>query len=144
MMTEQLTQALSLANPIHPQVLNNATLNTAGIDMQQTRRAFFVLDIGAVVNGGSINAKLQESADNTSWSDLAGANVSITAKTTASKLETFEVRAGQLSKRYVRLQVAETGGQNVYVCAQAIGGQGIHKPNSANNGTAVDTQSVVY
>ena len=62
-------------NGIVPQTLNNARLNSDGIDMQQSRRAMFVLSIGAVTGGGSINAYLQESADNSSWTanDTAGA-----------------------------------------------------------------------
>ena len=50
---------------VAPQSLNGARLSSDGIDMQKSRRAFFVLSIGA--NAGSISAWLQESADNSSW-----------------------------------------------------------------------------
>jgi hypothetical protein len=152
--TEQITQRAAIAAPINPQVLKNAYANTGKIDMQLSRRAFFVLEIGAVTGGGSIKASLQESADGSTWSangtadpfaNSGGANVQLTGLTTANKQYTFEVRAGQLTtgKRYVRLNVGETGSQNVNVCCVGYGDEGVHKPNNANNDASVTTQNVV-
>lgn len=152
MYTETITQRLALANGIEPQSLNGARLNSTAIDMAKSRRAFFVLSIGA--NAGSISAWLQESADNSSWTanDTAGAfsgggaaNVSQTGLTTASKIYTFEVRDSMLTagKRYVRLQIKEVNSAAVLVTVVAFGDDGNHKPNNANNGTAVTTQNVV-
>src|SRR5437660_2235274 len=132
MQTEQITQRIALMNGIAPQTLNNARLSSDGVDLAQSRRAFFVLTMGAVTGGGSISAWLQESADNSSWTanDTAGAfsnsgaaNVSQTGLTTSNKLYSFEVRADQLTtgKRYVRLQIKETGSQNVLVTVAAFG-----------------------
>src|SRR5262249_32369256 len=152
MYTETLTQRLALMNGIAPQQLNNNRLSTDGVDMQQSRRALFILSIGA--NAGSISAWLQESADNSSWTanDTAGAfsgsggnNVSQTGLTTASKIYTFEVRADQLTagKRYVRLQIKEENSANGLVAVVAFGDEGNAKPNNANNASAVTTQNVV-
>jgi len=154
MFTEQVTQALALAAGIPPQVLNNAILNTDGIDMLASKRAFFTPSMGAVTGGGSISAWLQESADNSTWtangsagafSGSGGNNVSQTGMTTANKEITFEVRTDQLTqgKRYVRLQIKETGSENVNVAVVAFGTEGDHKPDSANNASAVTTQNVV-
>jgi hypothetical protein len=143
MYTEQITQRVGLAGPINPQVVNNQTKTTTGIDLQQARRAFFILEIGAVVGGGSINAKLRESTDNVTFTDLSGNNVSMTSLTTANKQYTFEVRADQLTKRYVQLSITETGSQNVNVAVIGYGDEGIHKPNSAQNDASVSTQNVV-
>jgi hypothetical protein len=152
--TEQMTQALAISAAINPQTLNNAYANTGGIDMQKSRRALFVLEIGSVTGGGAITASLQESADNSTWqangsagafSNSGGLNVQMTGLNTSNKQYTFEVRAGQLTagKRYVRLNVGETGGQNVVLCAIGLGGEGDHKPNNANNDSSVVTQDVV-
>jgi hypothetical protein len=122
--------------------------------MQQSKRAFFILYMGAVTGGGSINWYLQESADNSTWTanDTAGAfsggaggNTSATGLTTANKETTVECRQDNLTagKRYVRLQVKETGSQNVNVAVIAFGDEGDHKPNNANNGANVATQNVV-
>jgi hypothetical protein len=143
MYTEQITQAMAIGAPVNPQTVNNATKTTGGIDMQLSRRAIFILEIGAVTGGGSINAKLQESTDNSTFTDLAGSNVSLTGLTTSNKQYTFEVRAGQLTKRYARLSLTETGSQNVLVAVAAIGMEGVHKPNNANNDASVATQNVV-
>jgi hypothetical protein len=140
--TEQLTQALGFVAPVHPQTINNATVSTGGVDLQQFKRALFVLDVGAVGNGGSLTATLQESSDQSTWTPLAGVNVSQTAIVTASKLYTFEARADQMSKRYLRLSVQETGGVNVTVCCVAFGAEAIHKPGSLQNSSAVQTQNV--
>jgi hypothetical protein len=144
MYTEQITQRLGLAAPIHPQVVNNATLSTGGVDMSIFHRAFFPLDVGAITSNGSITATLQESLDGSSnWTNLAGNNVSQSTITTASKLITFEVRADQLTRRYVRLSVQETAGQNVNVCCIPFGDEANHKPGNSKNSTAVLAQNVV-
>jgi hypothetical protein len=144
MYVEQLTQALGFATPVHPQLINNATLNSGGVDMSVFHRALFVLDVGAITSSGSITATLQESSDgSTNWTNLSGSNVSQSAITTASKLYTFEARADQMSKRYLRLSVQETVGQNVYVCVVAFGAEASHKPGNAQNATVVSTQNVV-
>jgi hypothetical protein len=154
MYTEQITQRMALMNGIAPQTLNNARLNSDGVDMQASRRAMFILSIGAVTGGGSINWYLQESADNSTWTanDTAGAfsgsggtNTSTTGLTTSNKEYTVECRDEDLTagKRYVRLQIKETGSQNVLVAVTAFGDEGVHKPNNANNGANVSTQKVV-
>ncbi len=154
MYAETLTQRLAFANGIVPQTLNNAYANTNGVDMSLCHRALFVLYLGSVTGGGNIKASLQESADNSTWqangsagsfSGSGGNNVQEAALTTANKITTFEVRADQLSagKRYVRLNVGETGSQNVLVACVAFSDEGNHKPNNANNGTQVGTQDVV-
>ena len=103
------------------------------------------MDLGAITSSGSINAKLQESPDNSSWSDLSGTAVSMTAVTTASKLYTFEARADNMTagKRYARLQIKEVNSANVLVCVVGYGDEADSKKGSANNGTAVTTQNVV-
>src|SRR5438045_2870743 len=122
MFTETVTQSIALANGIAPQQLNNARLSSDGVDMSLSKRAIFILSIGA--NAGSISAWLQESADNSTWTanDTAGAfsnsgalNVSQTGLTTANKEYTFEVRTDQVTagKRYVRLQIKEVNSANV-------------------------------
>ncbi len=152
MYTEQITQRDAIGAGVPPQTLNNATVNTDAVDMEHSRRAFFIITQGATT--GSLSCWLQESADNVTWptagtaspfSNSGGANVSQTGLTTANKITTFEVRAGQLTtgKRYVRLQVKEVNSSNVLVAVVAIGDEGVDKPNNANNASAVGTQNVV-
>ena len=139
MFTEQLTQELSIAaTPIQPQTLNNSSASTgnSGIDMQKFRRALFVILTGTVTAGGSLSAKLQESADgSTGWTDIAGA--ALAAITASNKAATLELRADQMTKRYVRATLTETGVQNVVCSCVALGGSAVEKPGSAQDVAAV-------
>jgi hypothetical protein len=155
LITEQMTQALTIQAAVNPQVIVSQYVNSGVVDMSKSRRALFILEIGSVTGGGSITASLQESASSGSgfaangtagaFSNSSGLNTQLTGLTTSNKQYTFEVNAEQLTngKQYVRLNVGEVGGQNVYVSVVALGGEGIHKPNSANNDSSVVTQEVV-
>jgi hypothetical protein len=143
MWTEQLSQGLSIgAAPVHPQTLNNSNQSSGGLDMSKFRRVLFIVNIGAVTNGGSVTAKLQESSDNSSFSDVSSG--SATAVTSSSKVITLEMRSDQLSsgKRYVRVNVAETAGQNAVCACIPLGADAVQKPASAND-HAVVTQRLV-
>jgi hypothetical protein len=144
MYTEQLTQALSVAAaPVHAQTLNNATLQTGGIDMSKFKRALFVVDVGATGAGFSVTALLQESPDLSSWFTLAG--TTINAITAQSKVATLECRSDQLTstRRYLRCAVTEGNGQNVSVAVIPLGGEAVQKPGSAQDHTSVAQRLVL-
>jgi hypothetical protein len=145
MFTEQLTQALGFCTEVDPQVINNTNKTAGPIDMGKFKRALFVVNVGAVTGGGSLNFQLVEDTQSSlaTATNLAGNNVSQTGFTTANKLVTFEVRADQMTKRYLGLKVTETGVQNVNVCVIGLGGEAIEKPGNANNTASVNTQNVV-
>ena len=104
--------------------------------MQKFRRALFVILTGTVTAGGSLSAKLQESADgSTGWTDIAGA--ALAAITASNKAATLELRADQMTKRYVRATLTETGVQNVVCSCVALGGSAVEKPGSAQDVAAV-------
>ncbi len=148
MYTEQLSQALSIpSNPTHA-AAQTASFNSGSVDLQKFRRAMFQIDIGAVSGTSpTFDAKLQESTDNVTFTDLAGTNVAITQITTANHTVTMEVRAGQLTKRYVRVAVTIGGTTPSFTCAVIpIGGEAIEKPGGAggsNDAAQVDQRKVV-
>jgi hypothetical protein len=150
MYTEQLTQRMGFGTPIHAQQLTTTTtLNTGSIDMQYFRRAIFVYDVGALGGTGptiSAVGQVQESADNTTWSN--NPTIPTFTLSAGSQVGTAEIRAGQLSagKRYARLQVVNTiGGTSptVPVCGHAIGDEADHKPGNVKNDASVVSQQVV-
>jgi hypothetical protein len=145
MYTEQLTQALGFCTEVDPQVINNTGKTAGGIDMSKFKRALFVVNVGAVTGGGSLNFQMIEDVQSSlaTATNLAGNNTSQTAFTTANKIVTFEARADQMTKRYLGLKVTETGSQNVNVCIIGFGGEAILKPGSAQNAASVNTQNVV-
>src|SRR5438132_590098 len=139
MFTEQLTQGLSVAaTPVGPQTLNNGSASTGngGVDMQKFRRVLFIVQTGTVTGAGSLSVKLQESTDgSSSWTDISGA--ALTAITASNKVASLEVRADQMTKRYVRATLTETGSQNVVCSCVALGGVAVQKPGSAQDVAAV-------
>lgn len=146
MYTEQLTQALAIAAaPINPVSQGVGTVTTGGIDMRKFRRALFVLDVGVFGASATVDAKLQESTDNVTFTDLAGTNVSITQLVAAggnNRQATLEVRAGQITKQYVRLSVT-VGTAATLICALPLGGEAIHSPGNSANVNTVAQQQVV-
>ena len=148
MYTEQLSQALSIKGKINPQSLAAATpTGTGGVDMRKFRRATFLLLVGTFGSSATVDMKLQESSDNSSWNDLAGTGVALTQLAAAggnNKAATLEVRAGQLSSgnRYVQALVT-VGTAATQVAALALGGEAIDKPGAANDSATVVQRSVV-
>ncbi len=145
MYTEQLTQALSIpSNPTHA-AAQTASFNSGSVDLQKFRRALFIIDIGAVSGTSpTFDAKLQESTDNSTFSDLSGSNVSISQITNANRTVTLEVRAGQLTKRYARIAVTIGGTTPSFTCCVIpIGSEAVEKPASANDAAQVDQRKVV-
>ncbi|HEV3079228.1 MAG TPA: hypothetical protein VGY66_05590 [Gemmataceae bacterium] len=147
MYTEQLTQEIGIAAAVNPQTINNTNKTTGSVDLSQFKRAFFVVEFGAMTAGCSIALQLVEdtAANLGTATNLAGTNANQTGITNASanKQITFEVRADQITKRYVGLKVTESGVQNVTVSVVAIGMDSIHKPGSSQNDASVATQNVV-
>jgi hypothetical protein len=147
MYTEQMTQGVVInAAPIPPQNLAPATpTGTGGIDMQLFRRAFFILSVGAYGASATVDMKLQESTDNVTFTDLVGTGVAIiqmTAGAGNNKESTLEVRAGQITKRYVRALVT-VGTTASQVCCIALGGEANHKPGNLQSHASVTQQVVV-
>jgi hypothetical protein len=144
MYTEQLTQELGIYTEIDPQILNNSNATAGGVDMTKFKRAFFIVQVGAITSGGKLNIVMQESANSnmSSPTSLAGNSVSATNYNTANSILTFEVRADLTTKQWQGIKVTEVGSQNTYVSVMAIGMDAIHKPGNAANVSAVNTQYV--
>lgn len=145
MYTEQLTQSLCFNSPPTHPVAKTASFNSGSVDLQLFKRALFVIDIGAVTGTSpTLDGKLQESTDNSTFTDLAGTNVTLTQITTGNKLVTMEVRADQVTKRYVRMAFTIGGTSPSFTMAVIpLGGEAIHKPGNANNDASVTEQKVV-
>ena len=148
MITEQLSQSLSLpANPTHA-AAQTASFNSNSVDLSKFERCLAILDIGAVTGTSpTFDAKWQESPDNSTFTDVAGfSNLAITQITSGSQTKTMEIRPGQLSagKRYVRVAVTLGGTSPSFTCTVILfGGEAHQKPASANDGNQVTERKVV-
>jgi hypothetical protein len=138
MYTEQLSQALAFAgNPVHSASQAVGTYDTGSIDLSVYKRALFIVDVGNI-GTGTVDFKLQDSADNSSFADVAGG--AITQITTSSKVATIECRADQ-TRRYVRARLT-VGTAAVQAATFAIGGEAVHKPGGAGAGVGGDVAQV--
>jgi hypothetical protein len=145
MYTETLTQRLGIGAPIFTQSLNSSNATSGSIDMSKFHRALFILEVGSVTASGLLNVQLVEDTNSSlnAATSLAGNNVSLANLNTANKQYTFEVRADQMTKRYVGLQCTETAGHAITVTVVGFGDEANHKPGNAANDASVVTQNVV-
>jgi hypothetical protein len=137
---EQLSQALSVADVLNQQSVNNASVASAGIDMSKFRRALYVIQAGSLGAAGTLDGRLQSckySAFNSGINNIASTNLTqITTGTTPGNnaVATIEVRDDQLTAgdRYLRLQL--TGGGNaITVGAVGLAAEADYKPASAQD-----------
>ena len=145
MYTEQLTQALLFGTPTAP-VAKTASFNSGSIDLQNCKRALFLIALGAVSGTTlTLDGKLQESTDNSTFTDLSGTGVTITQLTAGgNKVVSVEVRGDQVTKRYVRLAFTIGGTSPSFTMAVVpLGCEAAFKPANANNDAAVVEQKVV-
>lgn len=118
----KLTDNLDLDSVgIAPVTINNTTTNGTGIAMYDAVAVAIVCCAGSIPTGGALAWHVEESADNSSFSDLSG----FTATHTDAQDGTFkliEVRADQLTsgKDYIRIVCVESGSQTCYIAATYV------------------------
>lgn len=107
MLTNPMSTDLAVAAaPIHPQLVAVGTADTGGVDMNTFLRALFLLDVGVFGALATVDMKLQESVDDLVYTDVAGFSITqLLAAGGDNKVASIEVRAEQLTKRYVRARV---------------------------------------
>lgn len=132
MFTEQLTQQLAIVDRLNLTNNDNTNTNSGGVDMSKFRRAMFIIyNLGGT---GTINGRLQASAQANfnAVTNITGSN--LTATNTANLVSTVEVRADQLpaGTRYVRLQLTGSAAA-VNFAMVALGGECSYKPANQYN-----------
>lgn len=83
---------------LNPQSGNNTTLNGSSVDMAGWDGAFFVVMVGATDT--TVDAKLQDSADDTTFADISGASLTQWSATDDNKAKAIDI--WRPSRRYVR------------------------------------------
>lgn len=144
MYTSHLSQRLAVAATIDPQSAAAGTYDSDGIDMSKFTRAIFVLLLGAIAAGGTVDAKLQGSADNSSFADIAGKALTQLTDADAddNKQAVLEISAEELvaassTYRYVRLRVT-TAVAAALIAAVGLAGDARQQPASADDLSTVD------
>lgn len=93
-----------------------ADINGTSIDMEGFEGCLFIVTFGAIVSGAATSIKVAQSADDSTFNDLAGSAQTI-ADTDDEKI--FYVDVYKPLDRYLRL-IVDRGTQNATVTAHAI------------------------
>lgn len=142
MFTEQIKERDSFAGtPVFPASVNGAN-NTGTVDMSKFHRVFFLGSVGTLGGSATVDCKLQETNEVGGGNATDITNAAITQINTANSKFTLEIRADQVTKRYVR-GVLTIGTAASVACLFPIGTVARYKPANGNDVDSANTQRVV-
>lgn len=110
----QISSVLAVA----PAVLT-ATANGATVDLRAARSACFVVTTGALVGAAVFGAKLQESDNGSTWTDVPVALVDSNAPAVLAASSSYRL-GYRGSKRYARVVATYTSGTSLALSAVAV------------------------
>jgi hypothetical protein len=115
---ERILETLKVVNHIVPASRSAGTTNGTGIDTSGHDEVAFVVPIGAIGDTGSdttLNVKIQESDNDSDWSDISGAAITEIANTDDNAIPAINVRLGGRAniKKYVRAVAVVAGSDSL-------------------------------
>lgn len=129
--------------------VESVNLNSVqSLDMSKYNRAIGIFMLGTKGAAATWNCRLQESTDGSTFTNITGPNGTnpalVTTLQIANQCATVEIRADQLTKRYIRIQMSDANGTAASVIAAALlGFDKKYAPvKSADHATGVNTQIV--
>jgi hypothetical protein len=142
--SEKLHQRVAVLGTVDPQSASAGTYDTDGVDLRLFRRALFLLLVGAIGASATVDAKLQGSADNSTFVDITGKAITQLTKagTDDNKQVLLEISDAELADasstyRYVRMRVTTATAASLIAVA-ALGGDPRYYPASDNDLASVD------
>ncbi|MFO1104593.1 MAG: hypothetical protein U1E34_00720 [Amaricoccus sp.] len=113
-----LSRNIKAVQALAPAV-QSATVNGAAVDTKGPNRVAFIVSTGAITSAGDFSVKLQESADGSTFADVAAAEWDSDAP--ATLLANAEYRLGYRGyRRYVRAVLTKAGGTSIAAGAVAV------------------------
>lgn len=108
----RLWELVKHENHIVPASRTAGTVNGTGIDTKGYDAAAFSINLGDIGVATTVTCKIQESDDNSAWSDISGAAITQLVSTDDNEAPTIDVvLGGQYNrKRYVRAVLVVAGG----------------------------------
>lgn len=104
-----------------------ASANGSGIDTLGFNSLVFAINTGAIASAGDFGVKLQDSDDDTTYADVAAAQVQGTVPATLVASTSYKL--GYVGfKRYARLAITKAGGTSIALGASAILGHPASAP----------------
>ncbi|HEV8061450.1 MAG TPA: hypothetical protein VGP68_16345 [Gemmataceae bacterium] len=147
MLTEQASQGIAIPTTMVPPESTSSTVTTGGIDTVKFRRVMFIVGVGTFGSSATVDGKLQSSPDNSTWTDIAGSNLTqLLAAGGNNKVAIMEISMAMLASlaptaRYVRGSVT-VGTAATLVTIIPLGVDAAQKPGSQFNDASV-VQKVV-
>ena len=92
-MSQSISMNVKIQQYVNPQSQAAATFNGAGVDTSGFNTAQFLINLGVIAGGQTFDAKVQESDDNSTWSDVAGAAIPQVGDTGDDTLHIIELPA---------------------------------------------------
>jgi hypothetical protein len=118
-----LYSRIAVSQSIAPQVISSGAVSGTGVDLLGHNSAMVVFNFGAVAGSGVLNCKVQESADNSTFTDVAAADLegSITNPATAATVQRVGYKG---ASRYIRAVATLASGTSVACGATVDLGRG--------------------
>lgn len=125
-------ERLKVATTIFPQLANNTTVNGTGVEVAPYRQARVLVTVGAT-DVAFTTFKIQESDDNSAWSDVTGGEITGSDLPAAdddnkSWAFTYNCLGG---KRYVRCVATVGNATGANICANVLMADGDKIPANA-------------
>lgn len=109
MTIRDIDQQVSVANTLLPNV-RTATASGTGVDLAGYRTAMFIAHIGTITDG-TFAFDPEESDDNSTWSNIAAADLSGSFTDGTSAADDTVQEVGYLgNQRYIRCNITVSGG----------------------------------
>lgn len=121
-----LANNLGLNQSIAPAV-QTATVNGASVDLLGFNSAMLVINTGAIAGSGNFTPKLQESDDNSAWSDVVAADLHGAFVTPLAAASVYKVGYKGF-KRYIRPVLTLNSGTSIAASATVVKGQAAQRP----------------
>ena len=120
-----ISQDLGFAQSLHPAARTNATHNGSGVDLAGFEGALVKFDVGAVTDGTHV-PKIQESDDNSVFTDVAASDLSGSLANLASNTPQKQGYIGR--KRYIRAVITTSGATTGAIAGATVVRGAAHQP----------------
>jgi hypothetical protein len=129
---QQPSERSAIVSVVNPVNNNNATANSAAIDMSKFHEAMFILLLGSV--DSTTDCKIQESADgSTNWGDISGKAITQLGAADDNKQAVINLKTSEMTKRYARAVVTSGNGTTNLLALVALGQRPRVGPASGDN-----------
>ncbi len=118
-MSSQPSEKAGIVGKIDPKDVNGLTPDTGEIDMSRFEEVAFILQVGVVNSSGSIDFKIEESdvsGFGSGVSDIPDKSISTIGGTDDNKVVIVNLKAEEVSKRYVRGLLTSSAHSNFASC----------------------------